>query len=191
MSIREHLVYTALSGNRDLPRNDIPMYGERKLFIKDVLNAKIYKMLPHLFFPDYKSYMWVDANIFLVEKEEYYFEKYLNGYDMAIFKHPWRSTIAEELSELRKTNYYHLIPEVEEQVKTYGDITGLYEANMIMRLNNDKMNTVFERWWSHVCRWQYRDQISLPFVLSEDISINVLTGNIRKHSEFIYKEHVT
>jgi hypothetical protein len=49
-----------------------------------------------------------------------------------------------------------------------------------------------ESWWSHLCRWQYRDQVSLPFILKQhsNIKVNTIEGRMDFSKDLIYKPHV-
>jgi hypothetical protein len=189
------LVYTSITGNRDTERTDIPVYKDCNIFTKPVLNAKIYKILPHLFFPEYQTFMWVDGNIFLKKDKQYYVDEYLYGYDVATFKHPQRDNIYQEIEVLKNRPYYPEITNVVEQVESYKkqgfnkDL--LYEANVIIRRNNKRTNQMFESWWAQITRWQYRDQISFPFIANKhyEVKINMIRGNIRYHEDFIYNDH--
>lgn len=191
------LAYTAITGGRDAPRNDIPVYGDRKLFTSEILNAKIYKILPHLFFPSFDFYLWVDGNIFLTRPKEWYVTAYLDGYDMALFQHPERHSIIQELRRLRETPYYKDIAIVEDQVRTYREqgfsLNLLYENNFMLIKKSPLTIGLCEKWWAQITRWQYRDQISLPYVISHylpHLKINTLEGNIRHHPDFTYKGHL-
>jgi hypothetical protein len=58
------VVYTAIEGGKDTPRNDIAVFSGYAKFTSPVMNAKFYKVLPHKFL-DYDICIWVDGNIFL------------------------------------------------------------------------------------------------------------------------------
>ena len=47
-------------------------------------------------------------------------------------------------------------------------------------------------WWSEICRWSSRDQLSFPYVLSKfpKLKINVIEGNARNHPYFKYTNHL-
>jgi hypothetical protein len=50
-----------------------------------------------------------------------------------------------------------------------------------------------DAWWCEVCRWQWRDQVSLPYVLwkyGADLELRtIMDGDIRKHPVFHYVKH--
>ena len=49
-------------------------------------NAKIYKILPHLFLPDYDVYVWVDSNHILIKDPKVMCD-HLGDHDIMVFKH--------------------------------------------------------------------------------------------------------
>lgn len=174
-------LYTAVSGPRDAPRNDIPCYGQRRLFVEPPLNAKIYKYLPHLFFPGYDAYIWCDANTTLTQPKEFYVTKYLEGYDLALKKHPERKNIFQEAQKIKSMPHLfrysrNVLKQVEEYRRQGFVKDSLHNSFVIIRRNNRIVNDMCEKWWAHVTRWQCRDQVSLPFVLSQfpDLKVNVL-----------------
>jgi len=190
------LVYTAITNNRDSDRTDIPVYKDYNQFQNPNLNAKIYKILPHLFFPDYSVYIWVDGNVFLTKNKEYYIGAYLKHYDVATFKHPFRDNIFQEAEELKNiVGFKDIVKTVEDQIvfykqhKFHSNI--LYESNMIIRKNTNNVNKMFESWWAQITRWQYRDQISLPFIFNQypEIKINTIKRSSRNNPDFIYVAH--
>jgi len=177
------IVYTSLFGNRDAPRKDIPCYQKNTMVNSDVLSAKIYKILPHLFFPNENIFMWVDANIYLKKDKQYYVDKYLGDSDIVFCSHGERKNIFEEAEKLKHMNYFKSVSNVIEQVKEYKaqgftkDI--LYGCSVLIRKNNALVNRMCELWWAHITRWQSRDQISLPFVVDKfpDLKINTVKWN--------------
>jgi len=67
-------------------------------FDDPVLNAKIYKILPHRFFPDKAHSLWMDGNVvinfsFQVER---LLSDYLADHDLAAFRHSRRTCLYQE-----------------------------------------------------------------------------------------------
>ena len=77
--------YTALSGDIDDPRTDIKCFSVNE-YTDNRMNAKAPKILSHKFIHSDIS-IWTDANIWLQIPVEKLVEEWLDGYDMAVFKH--------------------------------------------------------------------------------------------------------
>jgi len=177
-------MYTSIVGDRDTPRDDIKCFGDTGLFKSPVMEAKRYKILPHLFFKTDTT--WVDGNVFYKGGIE-------SDADIVIFKHPYRKTVWEEFDTL-KILFPDITRELEEQEAHYRaeglpDVP-LYECNFMIRKNNKQVNKLMEAWWAQICRWQCRDQVSLPYVLWKyPVKVKELEGNIRNHKLFKYDKH--
>ena len=77
-------VYTAIVGGpyKLEARHDVPCFTDAGLFRHSVLEAKRYKVLGHLFFPD-EFTIWVDGNIKLARDPEAIVAEYLGSADLA------------------------------------------------------------------------------------------------------------
>lgn len=86
--------------------------------------------------------------------------------------------------------------ELDEQIehyrkKNFPEGYGLGECNVIVRRHCPIVERFNNDWWSEICRWSFRDQISFPYVLykTKDLKVNFIKGNPRKHKYFNYKSH--
>jgi hypothetical protein len=69
-----------------------PEYGD------NTRNAKIYKILPHKFFSKYEYSIWIDGSIIIKKFDlEELINKYLVKDNIALFKHPDRDCIYDEV----------------------------------------------------------------------------------------------
>ncbi len=127
-------------------------------------NSRIHKIMIHKY-SDADITIWMDANSKLVAPPEVIIEKYLQGYDLAMFKHGGRNCIYDEAMEVAKLGLDD--PElIIEQAKYYEDNgfpkqRGLLSGYFIIRRNNKKTQALNEVWWADYCRFCRRDQISL------------------------------
>ena len=126
------MINTALIGGRDKPREDIKVFSEYSHFIKPVLNAKIYKVLAHLFVPG--ESIWVDANISTKVPEAEIFSELYFDRDLAMFRHPARTSALEEAKTLLSLKMGSA-SDVEDWIEHHpeGRGAGLFEANVIVR----------------------------------------------------------
>jgi hypothetical protein len=188
-------VYTATTGEYPIIREDIQCFGEDGIFAKPVMEAKRYKILSHLFFDD-EITIWTDANIALRWPAAETVEFFLGDADMALFKHPFRETPWQEFSALREQKRFRL-PWLQKQLQDQEEAyfkaglpsdTPLYECSFLIRRNNERVNRLMEAWWAQICRWQWRDQVSLPYCLWKNpVRLAVHALNAREHPAFHYE----
>jgi hypothetical protein len=109
--------------------------------------------------------IWIDGNAKLIKTPEEIVEKYLQDYDLAMFKHGGRNCIYDEAIEVARLG----LDDVEliiEQAKYYEDKgfpkqRGLMSGYFIIRRNNQKTSDLNEAWWADYTRFCRRDQLSL------------------------------
>lgn len=190
-------VYTGICGygkNRD---GAIVFSGYNK-FKREVMNAKIYKLLPHKFLTNSIT-IWVDGNIWLNVPPQQLVDEFLGDADMALFKHPERYCIYEEAPAAAGLyEDQNIKDEIMEQARVYMERgiprnIGMGECNMLIRRNTPRVNAFNEAWWAETCRWSNRDQLSFPVVLQQfpDLKVNFIDGNVRNHPYFTYKPHAS
>jgi len=194
-------VYTAIFGPYPIRRTDITCFTSDQLFVKPVLDAKRFKVLPHLYFPWHEYTVWVDGNIRLKRTPEAIVETYLGDDDFGLFAHPYRKTVWQEFEALRTQPRFadpFLQKQLAEQAAFYREAglpadAQLYECNFMVRRNVERVSRIMDAWWSEICRWQWRDQVSLPYVLwKHGIDVRVRKtrdANIRSHKDFAYTKH--
>jgi len=158
-------VYSAICGGWDRLRDDILCFTAYDRFRDPRLNAKIYKVLSHKFV-DSEYSVWIDGNMRLLVSPEKLVEM-MGDSDCALFRHPERDNIYDEANviiERQKDNA--LI--VDEQMKTYrrSGFTkrDLGMCGLMVRRNTEEVTRRNERWWSEICRYSVRDQLSFPVV---------------------------
>jgi hypothetical protein len=186
-------IYTAITGGKDKPREDIKCFTKNICFDRPVIAAKVYKILSHLFI-DTDISIWVDGNIKLLIPKEELVAQWLGDADIAVWKHFDRDCIYEEAQAAKGLggDYTKMIDEQIEEYKNKGfpRHAGLAECNVIIRRHNDKVKAFNEDWWDEILKWSCRDQISFPVVLARhDLKVNFVEGNVRKHDWFEYTPH--
>jgi hypothetical protein len=179
------ICYTCITNNKDksIKQNwPITRFIDSYDKFKDPRrNSRIQKIMPHKYF-DSEYTIYIDGNRKLLMSPEEIVKRYMDGYDMAIFKHALRDCIYDEALEVArlKLDDQELII---EQAKHYEDQgfakhKGLCEAGFIVRRNTEKVNNFNEYWWADYCRFSRRDQLSLmPALDKAGLVVNVLTDN--------------
>ena len=170
-----------------------PTYTNRR-------NAKVYKILPFAFLPNYDYFFWVDSTHRLEINPNEVINKYLNDTDVAVFKHPERDCIYPEGKIVMDINFDHLNL-VEDQLAFYKDLcypenNGLYELPVRVQRNTALTQRMGWMWWEQICMFSSRDQISFPFVCHQlGIVPSILPGRantIRGNTimpQIVYSSH--
>lgn len=164
------IVYTAVCGDKDPVREDITCFTGYDRFKSDRLNAKIYKVLPHFFLNvDYS--IWVDANVYLKRPIDEYIDL-LGDKDIAVFTHCERDNIYQE-AEFNKKIGKDDPDLIEQQVDDYKKLGVKSEplgmGFLIIRKHTPGMARACENWWSHICVYSSRDQLSMTPSLGDNV----------------------
>ena len=129
-----------------------------------------YKILPHIYLPEYKKSLYIDSNICLLKSPKNLSDKYLSQFDFVAPKHFSRNCVYDEAKEciiLLKDNK-NLI---REQIKRYKNLGfpkkfGLSENNILLRNHlNEEVSSLMNSWWEELSKETMRDQLSLPYVI--------------------------
>lgn len=131
-------------------------------------DAKIYKIMPHLFLPDYDYWIWADPTHEAIVDPHEICEK-LGDKDIGLFKHIHRDCAYQEALEVARLeiDYPKVISDqtLYYQLQAFPEHHGLYELPVFVRKNTPAIQELNMKWWELICRYSSRDQISLPFIL--------------------------
>ena len=144
-------------------------------------NAKIYKVLSTLIFPQYEYIFWHDANHQLKYDPQLILDEY-GDFDLLLFNHPHRDCCYKEMELISgrldsQSNIFQQHQHYQNQgmPKEFG----LYEMTCYLK-KNDPIITTFElMWWEQICKFSSRDQCSLTYCLwklGEQIKIKTFDG---------------
>jgi hypothetical protein len=188
----EIVVYTAITDGKDRPRDDVLCLSGYGKFKSPVLNAKVYKILPHLFL-DCDISVWVDGNIYIVEDK---ILEWLGDADIAFFRHYKSKNLDWELKWIkykfnRRSEVYL---EAQKQVEHYAPLNIRKEemgmGGFIIRRHNKAVERFNEAWWGEIARWGQRDQLSLPVALRKvPLKVNRIDLDIKNNPYLRYEEH--
>lgn len=147
-------------------------------------NSRIQKILSHKYF-DSEYTIYADSNMKLLIAPEVLIERYMQGYDMALFKHS-RGCIYKEALVVAQLGMDD-VETIIEQAKHYEDIgfpkdIGMLQGGFIIRRNNDRVKRFNEAWWADYCRYSRRDQLSLmPAIDESGVKVNAIDLNWVDH----------
>jgi hypothetical protein len=153
-------------------------------FKSDRRNSRFPKILSHLS-TDTKYSIWIDGNLKLIMPPEEVVEKYLNGYDLATFKHPVRNCIYDEAilcAKARLDDPEVIIEQVSRYEKDgYAKQRGLCECMMIVRRHTPKVEQFNNLWWAEYCRGSVRDQLSFMYCADKvGLRVNVINEQFKE-----------
>ncbi len=175
-------LYTVITDNKDkIIEQNYPIIrfiDSYDKFKDSRRNSRIQKIMPHKFMEcDYSIY--IDGNRKLLMSPEDIVDKFMNNYDIAMFKHGSRDCVYDEAIEVAKLKLDD--PElIIEQAKYYEDHDyakhkGLCEAGFIVRRHNHRTKLFNEAWWADYCRFSRRDQLSvMPAIDESGVILNAL-----------------
>lgn len=193
--------YTTNIGSYDPPRKDL-LNLEYDLFRNNARNSRAVKILSHKFIECDISIYW-DANMFcaLDLTSEQIVKKYLCDYDIAVHRSSPKGCVYEEIEAALRSRVVD--PQEREILIAQGEyyksigipkhIGTLAGYQPLIRRHNDRIKRFNEDWWSEMCRWSYRDQVSFPVVLQRhpDLKVNwtdlsELGRKSHRHAKFIH-----
>lgn len=136
---------------------------------KNRRNAKIYKILPEFFIPNYEYYIWLDGTHELKQSPNTLIETYLKNNDISVFKHIERNCVYQEAKTIEKLGF-DTVDNLNRQIDFYKSENfpenyGLFELSCFLRKNIFTIRTMDLLWWEMICRYSSRDQMSFPFVI--------------------------
>jgi len=142
--------------------------------------SRLPKILPHLQFEaDYS--IWHDANFVLRADPETMIAAHLKDADIAMFRHPCRNHVGEEVGILLKENIGNP-DEVRAQQTEWlhmGAPLGLWAGGLIIRRHTKAVAAFNEAWWHLFKTGSTRDQLALPMARAETkIQIATIPGNV-------------
>jgi Protein of unknown function (DUF616) len=159
-------------------------------------NSRAPKILSH-HFCDTEYSIWIDGNIALRLEPNRLVEAYLDGYDLAVFRHPNRNCIFKEAAvciELGLDDPDVIRRQVSEYADAgYAENSGLAEANVVIRRHTSHVIEFNSRWWAEYCTHSVRDQLSFMYSANQTgLRINWITPSVfTGHQYFHGVAHLT
>lgn len=142
------------------------------------LLSRRYKTMGFEEFSTSEYTMWLDNTCICAVDFKAVLESYLKNWDWAVHLHIDRENTAQEAA-ICKSMQLDLPEVIEHQLAYYKDkgfdinSGGLYETGVTMRRNNNAVKKANRNWWSSIAMFSVRDQISLPYVFSQNPEVRV------------------
>jgi hypothetical protein len=147
-------------------------------------NAKIYKVLSHRYFPEYKFSLWIDGSVRLNVSPTVLLEQFMKDFDLVVHAHPDRSCIYDEarVCARKRLDASTTIAAQMERYRreAYPRFAGLHENTVILRRHNHRTQAFNELWWDEICRGSRRDQLSSAYVARRvGLKVGYFPGSLR------------
>ena len=211
------ILYTAIFGGKDhlrkvekFPEIDCVCFTDNKYLkpngwnvelitpepeINSRMNAKFYKLFPHLLFPKYKYSIWIDGSIGVRSNPRQLLSDSLKKQDIAVFDHG-RNCIydeAEVCSKYKKDDPEIIKKHMERyRNEGYPVQNGLVSNGIMFRRHNEKkVLETMEFWWNEIKNGSSRDQLSFAYsAWKKELKYNVIPMLIAESPYFIRGIHL-
>lgn len=160
-------------------------------------DARMYKILPHKFFPEYEYSIWLDGSRKFKKKfnPQKAVEKYLKENKIAAFNHSERNCVYDEFDiclEQKKDSTDVIKKQKEKYLKeSYPKENGLVDSAFLIRKHNDiKIIEFDEKWWDELSKASRRDQLSFNYAAHKtNTKYTRIKGDIFNNEYFFYTGH--
>jgi hypothetical protein len=158
--------------------------------------SRKYKMLPHRYLPEYEYSLWIDGSILIKKLDlKKLVQLYLSENDLALFAHPERDCIYEEVKaceRLGKDNNDLMRQQIERyRKKGYPEHNGLIAAGFLLRrTNSPELVRLSEDWWCEVKNNSKRDQLSFNYLVwKKGLNYKIISGYLWENEYFSVLPH--
>lgn len=131
--------------------------------------ARGHKILSHLAFPEAGITVYLDGHLQLKVSPRLLVDRYLEASDLALFRHPARESVYEELEACARLGKDdpHLLEMIARRYRAQGmpDEGFLYSAGLILRRNTSAVARFNEAWMEELRSSGVRDQPALYYAL--------------------------
>ena len=186
-------IYTCITGKYDSLKNHVGIHGVDWICYTDDpdlqlpgweivdlepsdapprLKAKYPKLLaPQGDLDGYDYTIWIDGSTEVISPtfvDEALADLGPDGF--ALFSHPWRDCIYDEVKASRTVAFKYDHQPLEEQAEHYRSLGhpehwGLWACGSMARARSGRLDAAMRDWMAEIERWSIQDQISLPFVM--------------------------
>ena len=170
--IDQNIDYICYTDNPDLKSNIWEMRCVTKTLngVSSRRAAKIYKILPHMYFCDYDISVWIDGSAKIIGDIKMYIKGYMKYSNILFCPHPWNDCIYQEAEYTFKNRLFEELEKLKRQMEVYEKQNmpkhnGIISGGFIIRRHNDpviKKNMV--DWWKEIENYSTQDQISFAYI---------------------------
>lgn len=159
-----------------------------------LFSQRFYKLCSHLAFPEADVTLYLDGTFELLVDPLQLVDRYLSKSDVALFRHPQRQGVFEELDACARLGKDdpHLLEMIAELYASEGmPASGyLHAGGFILRRHSQQVAAFNESWYGELVRSGIRDQPALARALwKSGISFETIDGNIWRNDMMNYHPH--
>jgi hypothetical protein len=161
-------------------------------------NAKIHKILSHVYFPDAEYTLWVDGSVKIKSTLpiDLWSGKFLRNHDLAVFKHRQRDCVyAEALANINsgRDNINVISRQMEKYFdEGYPSRSGLAECTVLFRRHSRLVKWFNEKWYAEIKTYSRRDQLSFNYVAHKvGLKYKHLPGIMTDNAHFAWLPHAS
>ncbi|MNW50932.1 hypothetical protein D3C74_283970 [compost metagenome] len=167
--INNNCDYICFTDNENIKSDFWQIRKMEKSDLDTVRKARRYKILPHLYLPEYEYSLWVDGNYEIIGDVEDFIKKYARQYPMMCLIHPDRDCVYDEAKaciELNRDKSEVISKQMDKYVsENYPENNGMIASGILFRKhNNHQVIKVASDWWREVENHSRRDQLSFNYV---------------------------
>jgi hypothetical protein len=149
-------------------KNLVEVPGWEVLPMEDQANpqkvSRWYKSQPHILFPEFDSYIWVE-NPKMLERR---FSDIISSGPLGAYEHQARDCVYAEYKAclaLRKDTNENMLPQIMKYEKEkYPKHYGLADTSCLFRERTPEINKFNAMWWGQIFRYSRCDQLSFDYV---------------------------
>jgi len=159
-----------------------------------VRSARIHKICPHRYLPEYEYSVWMDGNIVLRGPVEPIIETYLSGCNIAMYSHMGtydkRDCIYEEADTViqqQKDKKNVVMRQMQRyELEGYPRNNGLVASMIVFRRHCEPdIVKAMEQWWLEIKNHSKRDQLSFNYVAwKQNLRFSYIDGDARDNDCF-------
>ncbi|HKM04754.1 MAG TPA: glycosyltransferase domain-containing protein [Lachnospiraceae bacterium] len=188
--------YICFTDNKNLKSSTWSIITIDAMYEDDPLRkAKIYKILPHKYLPEYNWSIWVDASVRIKKSLVQLLFNQVGKENCLFIIHGIRICAYEE-AKVCMEGKLDSVSTIERQMNEYKKNGfpkdfGLIACGLLWRNHNDKeVIELMEQWWSEIERGSRRDQLSLPYCLwKSKFKFDYMDINLYNNSYFEVEKH--
>ncbi|WP_182440223.1 glycosyltransferase domain-containing protein [Colwellia sp. RSH04] len=195
--VNEDWDYVCFTDNLDLKSDVFEIKYVKAIFENPTKNARLIKVMPHLFLVNYEYSLWIDGNIKLRGRniEELVSKGF--AHSIALHKHSARDCVFEEGKACiigKKDTEAKILAQLESyRQQGMPEKFGMVETAEVFRKHDEHSKKLNELWWSEIDKHTIRDQLAFNFVCwKNNINFSILDGSAWLDGYFqIYKHGIS
>jgi len=142
--------------------------------------SRKYKILNYVYLPEYVLSVYFDTRFIISRNLDKFVRTYLTG-DMAVLKHNRRACVYKEIDYLLSGDILNKKEKdvLKLQRNHYIEIgipdnIGLLAPGIMIRKHfNEKLEKMMNDWYSEVCKYSYRDMVSLVYAANMNTYVSI------------------